>query len=309
MLEARRGAPWDADEDARCLRDNGRMPESPFTQSSGASHLAPSVHDAAVLDFSSKRARSSMPVAIVTGGSSGIGAEIVQDLARDHTVLAVGRDMERLQEVADRAQVLAGGAPAAATAGALRTSAAPRVIPVFADLEDPETAAEILLEEVSPLGRVDVLVHCAAIAPRFTVEHATPDDWRQSFATNVIAPAEISRTLLPLLRLVKGTVIFIGSGASRTSVPFHTVYSASKHALQALADGLRQQVGSDGVRVSTVTPGPTQTPMAHAVPAHDYPVQERDFRLDPTSVAQSVRHVVDAPEDALISEMWVRPRY
>ena len=49
--------------------------------------------------------------------------------------------------------------------------------------------------------------------------------------------------------------------------------------------------------------------MASATPTHDYPVQERDFRLDPTSVARSVRHVVDAPEDALLSEVWVRPRY
>ena len=245
-------------------------------------------------------------MAVVTGGSSGIGAEIVLDLARDHIVVAVGRDMERLQKIVEQAS---GPAPEAAASAHAYTpsSGGGSVIAVFADLGDAETAAEILAEEIAPLGRVDVLVHCAATAPRLTVEDATPDDWRDSFATNVIAPAEISKTLLPWLRTVKGTVIFIGSGASRTSVPFHTVYSASKHALQAVADGLRQQVTGDGVRVSTVAPGPTHTPMADATT--DYPVQPADVRLDPRSVAKTVRHVVEAPEDALVSEVWVRPRY
>lgn len=284
------------------------MPHSPFTRSGGPLAPVPSNLDADVLDLSSRRSKSSAPVAVVTGGSSGIGAEIVLDLARDHTVVAVGRNMERLHAVVDRASGSAPEAAATAHAAAPPSNGA-LVIPVFADLEDPETAAEILVEEITPLGRVDVLVHCAALAPRFTVEDATPDDWRESFATNVISPAEISRALLPWLRPVKGTVVFIGSGASRTSVPFHTVYSASKHALQAMADGLRQQVAADGVRVSTVAPGPTHTPMATAKPPHDYPVTERDFRLDATSVARTVRHVVDAPEDALISEVWVRPRY
>ena len=284
------------------------MPHSPFTQSGGSSRPTPSNLNAEVLDFSSKRIKSSTPVAVVTGGSSGIGAEIVRELSHDHLVLAIGRDMERLEAVVES---VASSAPEISAAGRAGSAAVDesRVIPVFADLTDPETAGEIILEEATPLGRVDVLVHCAAMAPRFTVEDATPNDWRESFATNVIAPAEITRSLLPLLRMVKGTVVFIGSGASRTPVPFHTVYSASKHALQAVADGLRQQVGEDGVRVSTVAPGPTHTRMSQESSQHDYPVQERDFRMDPTSVARSVRHVVDAPEDAVISEVWVRPRY
>ena len=281
------------------------MPHSPFTRSGGLAPV-PSNLNADVLDLTSHRAKSSAPVAVVTGGSSGIGAEIVLDLARDHTVVAVGRNMERLQKVVEQASGPAPEAAASAHAAAPPCNGG-SVIPVFADLGDAETAAEILAEEIAPLGRVDVLVHCAATAPRLTVEDATPDDWRDSFATNVIAPAEISKTLLPWLRTVKGTVIFIGSGASRTSVPFHTVYSASKHALQAVADGLRQQVAEDGVRVSTVAPGPTHTPMAEATT--DYPVQPAEVRLDPNTVAKTVRHVVEAPEDALVSEVWVRPRY
>lgn len=281
------------------------MPHSPFTRSGGLAPV-PSNLNADVLDLTSRRTKSSVPVAVVTGGSSGIGAEIVLDLARDHIVLAVGRNMERLQNIVEQAS---GTAPeAAASAHASSPSGGDgSVIAVFADLVDAETAGEILAEEIAPLGRVDVLVHCAATAPRLTVEDATPDDWRDSFATNVIAPAEISKTLLPWVRAVKGTVIFIGSGASRTSAPFHTVYSASKHALQAVADGLRQQVTEDGVRVSTVAPGPTHTPMAQATT--DYPVQPAEVRLDPRSVAKTVRHVVEAPEDALVSEVWVRPRY
>lgn len=233
--------------------------------------------------------QSNLPVAVVTGGSSGIGARIVRDLARDHNVVAVGRDAERLAAVAAEVEK---EAEAAHASGEPHGCVLPHVVDLM-DLEGLENAFR-------KVPRVDVLVHCAAIAERFTVETAKPRDWQRHFATNAIAPAEITRVLLHRLRDAAGTVVFIGSGASRVATPGHTVYAASKHALQVVADGLRQQVTAEGVRVSTVAPGPTNTPMS--------PDADR-FRLEPETVARSVRHVVDAPADAQITEVWVRPRY
>lgn len=221
------------------------------------------------------------PVALVTGGTSGIGRAIVEELRRSHEVIAVGRDPDRLAEVGRLPHV---------TAAAL-------------DLMRPEAFEAF----AATIPRLDVLVHDAALVERFAVADARVDDWMRSLTTNVIAPAELSRVLLPALEASRGIVVFIGSGASRRSVPNSTVYSASKHALQALADGLRQQGAPLGIRVSTVAPGPTETPLAEVSDRYG----DKDpgvARSDPATVAKAVRFVVDAPEDSQIAELWVRPR-
>ncbi len=222
-------------------------------------------------------------VIVVTGASGGIGSQVAEDLAQDSLVVAVGRNEKRLQEVVDR-------------------SRPDGVVPLVADLNSTETTAEIFQQ----IPRVDALINAAAIASRFTLEDARPQDWDQAFHTNVTAPAELTRALLPQLRESRGTVVFLGSGASRSSNQYNVVYSATKHALQAVADGFRRQVANDGVRVATVAPGPTDTTMVHW--DDDYPKSEPPKFIEPSTVARSIRHVVDAPEDTQITEVWVRPR-
>ena len=224
-----------------------------------------------------------LPVAVLTGASGGMGREIAADLSRDRLVVAVGRSRERLAEAAERAGE--GGV-------------------VVLPCELGELGA---IEEVfSRLPRVDALINAAAIAPRSTVEDASVEDWQEMLSTNVVAPAELTRVLLPRLRETEGIVVFIGSGASRAVTPYNVTYAASKHALQAVADGLRKQVAGDGVRVSTVSPGPTDTPMVQW--DDDYPKAAPERLIEPGTVARSVRHVVDAPADTQLAEVWVRPR-
>lgn len=225
------------------------------------------------------------PIALVTGASRGIGRAIAEDLARTHVVLAVGRDADALAAVA-----------AAQPAG--------RVLPVVADLADPAGLEAVF----SGIERLDVLVHNAAIMRRAIVEDAPVAEWREALDTNVVAPAELTRVLLPALRRTRGIVVFLSSGAARRSVPFHTVYSATKHALLALADGLRQQVAGDGVRVSTVAPGPTQTPGGARSDDRYPPSEFQGEKSLPETIARSVRHVIDAPADSQVTDVWVRPR-
>ncbi|WP_402842277.1 SDR family NAD(P)-dependent oxidoreductase [Microbacterium sp. GXS0129] len=223
------------------------------------------------------------PLVVVTGASSGIGAEIAVDLAQDRTVVAIGRDDARLGQVAARA-------------------AAGAIIPLVLDLGDPAGIEAAL----TALPRVDAVVHGAALLPHTTAETATVDLWRELLDVNVVAPAELTRVLLPRLRDTRGSVVFIGSGASRRAAAGHVVYGATKHALQAYADALRQEVEPDGIRVSTVSPGPTAT--AGALAAEGLTRDEDGRRILPTTVARSVRHVIDAPADTQITEVWVRPR-
>ena len=211
-------------------------------------------------------------IAVVTGATGGMGREIIDDLARDHHVYALGRRAAELQG---------------------RDNVTPVPGDLCAGLDEG-----IKLPE---LERVDVLVHAAAVAEKLSVESATVDDWRKHMDLNVHAPAELTRVLLPKLRAAGGIVVFINSGAGRTSYGDNVVYAASKHALYALADGLR--LAEQDIRVSTVAPGPTDTPMLQGLqdynPAHV---------IAPAEVARAIRFVVDTGATTQLTDVQVRPR-
>lgn len=222
------------------------------------------------------------PLAIVTGATGAMGRCTVTDLVATHDIVALGRNEQVLAELAQIDGV---------TTHAL-------------ELTDHAALAAV----VEPLRRIDALVHVAAVSVRFTVETATVDDWREHLETNVVAPAELTRLALPKLREAQGTVIFIGSGASRVPAPGHAVYTASKHALLGLANTLRIDEANTGVRVSTIAPGPTNSGMMRAMQAQSGDDYNEDHYLRPESIAQAVRYVVDAPEDAQVTDVSVRPR-
>jgi len=228
------------------------------------------------------RVASDAPIALVTGATGGIGAEIARQLASDHTVVAVGRRAGKLSEL----------------------SSVPGIEGVALDLLDLHGMEAF----IRSLPRLDVLVHSAAISDRFSIDQADAAEWRRQLDINVVVPAELTRFALPLLREAHGQVVFINSGAGLRSYPTHTLYSATKFALKAVADGLRGEERLNGVRVSTVHPGPTDTPML----AGDLRKADREYESEkyirPESIAAAVRVVVDATDDAQITDIVVRPR-
>lgn len=225
-----------------------------------------------------------LPVAIVTGGTSGIGLAIVHNLARDHHVYALGRNNAALDELRSLQNVEA----------------------VKIDLLDFNAQQRF----IDSLPAINVLVHSAAISEQARVDNASPELWQKQFSINVFAPAELTRLALPALRATRGQVVFINSGSGTLALAGHTVYSATKFALNALAHGLRGEESDNGVRVATVSPGPTDTPMNRKS-------RERVGNVDaidpleyshPDSVAAAVRLVVDATEETQITDINVRPR-
>ena len=213
--------------------------------------------------------------AVVTGATGGMGAEIIKDLARDHRVYALGRRAGELPE-------------------------AENIVPVEIDLLSLLDGAA-LPTELASLERVDGLVHAAARADKRSVESARPEDWRAQMDLNVHVPAELTRQLLPALRAAEGLVVFINSGAGIHSYGDNVIYAATKHALYALADGLR--LGELGIRVSTVAPGPTDTPMLQGL--QDY---NPEHVIAPVEVAKAIRATVDAGPTTQLTEIRVRPR-
>jgi NAD(P)-dependent dehydrogenase (short-subunit alcohol dehydrogenase family) len=175
------------------------------------------------------------PLALVTGASRGIGAAVAQALAPTHDLLLGGRDTDALKAVA-------ADLPAA------------REWPV--ELTDPSA----LTAAAADIDRLDVLVHSAGIGPLGTVADSPAEQWRRTFAVNVVAVAELTRLLLPALRAARGQVVCINSGAGFTARPGWGSYAASKFALRAFADTLRAEEAAHGVRVTSVYPGAPTPP-------------------------------------------------
>ena len=187
-------------------------------------------------------------VALVTGASSGIGRAIAGGLAAQGAALAlVGRNSDRLTEVADEIS--------------LKTN---RVVTYPLDLTSIG-AAEDLLEQIRrDFGELHILVHSAGAFARGGVGSAPVADLDLQYQLNVRTPYTLTQALLPLLKTSQGDVVFINSSAGLAARGEISQYAATKHALKALADSLREEVNADGVRVSSLFVGRTATPTSAA---------------------------------------------
>jgi NADP-dependent 3-hydroxy acid dehydrogenase YdfG len=220
-----------------------------------------------------------MPTALITGASGGIGSAVATALSATHTLLLAGRPSDRLDAVAER----------------LGATTFPL------DLTDPEEI-EAGCEIVDEL---DVLVHNAGVSIPGHVAESNVDEWRATFAVNVFGAVELTLALLPALRRARGHVVFINSGAGQKVSPGMASYAASKFALRAFADSLRDD--EPDLRVTSVYPGRTDTAMQRELVAFEGgQYQPADF-LKPETVAAAVAQAVATPRDGHVYEVVLRP--
>ena len=224
---------------------------------------------------------------LITGAGSGIGRLAAERLhARgDHLVL-VARSAARAADL--------GGAFPGSTV-------------VVADLADPSSIAPAFSREGAVPGRVDSLVHAAGVVALGPVAELPLDAWQAQLAVNLLAPAELTRVLLPRVRAARGQVLFVNSGAGLHAHPDWSAYAASKHGLKALADALRAEEAPHGVRVTSIYPGRTATPMQQEVHAQEGAEYDPSRSIDPSSVVAVILAALDLPRDAVISDLTVRP--
>lgn len=229
--------------------------------------------------------------AVVTGAGSGIGRAIVLELARRGVpCYLVGRSLCKLQEVAR-----------------LTDELGVESIPIAADLSDLGVVAS-LAQQIRSFGRrVALLVHSAALMRVSRVEHSTVEEFTALLAVNLLAPFALTKHLLPQICVARGQIVFINSSVVNHPAAGTAEYAATKHALKGFADGLRQEVNASGVRVVSVYPGRTATPLQASVCEMEGRAYLPQTLLQPESVAAAVVSALALPHTAEVTDIMIRP--
>lgn len=212
-------------------------------------------------------------VAIVTGGGRGIGRAVCQRLAADGCqVVAASRTLEELEE----------------TKGLVETAGG-RCIIRQADLADCDDIASLVDTTVERCGQVDVLVNCAGVAPKATLDDMTPALFEVIMAVNVFAVYHACRAVWPIMsKRGAGVIVNVSSAASVDPFPGFSAYGASKAWVNTWTKGLAEEGRSCGVSVFAVAPGAVETRMLRDV-FPDYP---KDQTLNPSDVADVVHALI-----------------
>lgn len=179
-------------------------------------------------------------VVIVTGASAGIGEAAVRMLAREGAIVVlVARRKARLDQLKQEIEALGGGALA-----------------VEADITSAEDRQRIVQETMNAFGRIDALVNNAGYGQRGPIEIVPVEAIRRNFETNLFSLIALTQLVIPIMRKQgSGRIVNISSVAGRVASPLSSVYDATKHALEAISDGLRGELAQFGIKVVIIEPG------------------------------------------------------
>jgi short-subunit dehydrogenase len=176
------------------------------------------------------------------------------------------------------------------------------------DLADAVAVARWAADFAEDLEQLDSLLHVAGTVDLGSVAELDLETWQRHLAVNLTAPAVLTAPLLPALRATGGTVVFVNSSAGLVANASWSAYAASKFGLRALADSLRAEEATNGLRITTVFPSRTATPMQEKVHEQEGRTYDASRWIRPETVAESIVHVLDLPPDATIPELVIRPR-
>lgn len=232
-------------------------------------------------------------VILITGASSGIGAGLARDLAASGARVFLGaRRTDRLEAIANEIRA-AGG---------------------FADTTDLDvthrsSVAAFVDRAVERWGRIDVLINNAGIMPLSPLSALKLDEWDAMVDVNIKGVLWGIGAVLPVMeKQGHGQIINIASIGALRVIPTAAVYCATKFAVRALAESLRQE--SNHIRVTTVNPGVVESELADTITDEATAELVKDLRkvaLQPADIARAVRQIIEAPENVDTTEITIRP--
>jgi NADP-dependent 3-hydroxy acid dehydrogenase YdfG len=236
-------------------------------------------------------------VALVTGASSGIGEAVAVALAAQGAAVAIGaRRADRLQALRDKL-----------------SSDGARVATVDLDVTDEAACRAAVADTRDHLGGLDILVNNAGVMLLGPILHADTEDWRRMVTTNVLGLMYMTHAALPhLVEQGSGDIVQVSSVAGRVARLGSGAYNASKWAVNAFSESLRQEVTEKGVRVCLVEPGLVDTELTdhitHAETKQSTEKWKSSVRqLQATDIANAVVYAVTQPDYVSLNEILVRP--
>ena len=229
--------------------------------------------------------------ALITGGGTGVGAAIALALARAGVeVHLVGRRPEKLKAVAAEARRLGSNSTCHS-----------------ADLAAGSGQMKLAQQLARQLPKLDILVHSAGVYFSGMIEQAGLADFDQLYQTNVRAPYVLVQALLPLLKVQRGQVVFINSSSGIGAKATTAQYDSTKHALRAIADSLRAEVNTHGVRVLSVYLGRTASEMQEKIFRNEGKTYRPEVLLQPDDVASAILNALCLARTAEVTDIHIRP--
>jgi NAD(P)-dependent dehydrogenase (short-subunit alcohol dehydrogenase family) len=228
-------------------------------------------------------------VAVVTGGSRGIGYSIAQALlAEGAKVFICGRDPNRLKAALEE----------------LREAAPDRVDGIVADVRSYDECRKLVESAAERFGGLDILVNNAGVGVFKPVDQLSVEEWDTTIHTNLSGVFYCCREAIPLMRKRGGGYIFnISSLAGVNPMATGSAYNASKFGLNGFSEAMMQDVRYDGIRVSYLMPGSVDTDFAAAPGSKS----RESWRLTGDDIAKAVVDLYKFPRTALASRIEMRP--
>lgn len=233
-------------------------------------------------------------VVVITGASSGLGAETARHLVRAGAKVVLGaRRLDRLETLANE---LGLGSEAIYTM----------------DVTDRQQVKALVDHAVETHGRIDVLINNAGLMPHSPLDRLKVDEWERMVDVNIKGVLYGIAAALPYMREQKsGHIINVSSVAGHKVRPGGVVYSATKHAVRVISEGLRQEVKPYNIRSTIISPGAVATELTDSITEADIAAGMKDFydryAIPADSFARCVLFAMSQPEDVDINEILFRP--
>lgn len=230
---------------------------------------------------------------LITGASSGIGAGIARELAKTDAILLLGaRRTERLAALAE--ELRSGGAEV-------------DILPL--DVTSRSSVQRFAAFALEKWGRIDVIINNAGIMPLSLISSLKVEEWEQTIDVNIKGVLYGIAAVLPsMLERESGHIINIASVGALSVSPTAAVYCATKFAVRAISDGLRQE--NSQLRVTCVHPGVVESELADAITdpsAADAMKSYRAIALQPDAIGRAIRYVIEQPDSVDVNEIVIRP--
>lgn len=233
---------------------------------------------------------------IITGASSGIGEATARELASKGAHVVIGaRRLEKLE----------------ALASSLRENGASVAVQQL-DVTDLDQMRAIVQLAVDQFGRVDAMVNNAGLMPLSPLAALKIEEWNRMIDVNIRGVLHGIAAGLPVMKEQGvGHFINVASIGAYEVTPTAAVYCATKYAVRAITDGLRQEVAGQGIRVTLVSPGVTESELAETITdneAKELMIEYRRTALPASAIARSIAYALEQPANIDVNEMVIRPR-